>query len=45
MSNFEIKIHKSFSIELKNNWEEFEKNSSHYIFKNLNGKNYGLKTN
>ena len=32
MSNFEIKIHKSFSIELKNNWEEFEKNSSHYIF-------------
>ena len=32
MGNFEIKIHKSFSIELKKNWEEFEKNSSHYIF-------------
>lgn len=32
MSNFEIKIYRSFSIELKNHWGKFEKSSSHYIF-------------
>lgn len=32
MNNFQIKIFKSLTEELKSNWEELEKNSLHYIF-------------
>ena len=32
MNNFEIKIYDSLTEELKKNWQEFEKKSSHHIF-------------
>ena len=32
MDKFNIEVINSFTDELKNNWQEFEKNSHHYIF-------------
>ena len=32
MKNFKIKIFKSFTDELKNNWQKFEEKSVHHIF-------------
>ena len=42
MNNFKIKLFESFDNDLKNIWIDFEKDSYHFFFKNLNGKDCGL---